>query len=966
MSIEITRLNRLFAILVMWVVAYQVTQIIKSRNLSFIASWIKASSADLSTKLGGELSIEEVGNELLQFLEEKTDSKVSALYSSEDSKNLNFVVGRAFRPEEGKEKIQLGEGFLGKAAAGKNITVLNNITPEHFKIITAFGESSTASLTIVPLISNNKSIGAIELGHMADVKDYEVGLFEEIRSIVTSAIKSAQYKQRLNDLLQEAQQYSEELQVQQEELRSTNEELEQQAQNLRATHARLENQQAEMEQTNQQLEEQTQTLETQKGLLNERNKDLIASQKELENTAIQLKNASQYKSEFLANMSHELRTPLNSTLILAKLLSENKKKNLTDEQIKYAETIYRSGNDLLNLINDILDLSKVEAGKMLVNPEIIDLESLIVSMELLFRPIANDKKIDFKLHIENMARKDIITDRTRLEQILKNFLSNAFKFTAKGSVSFSISSVDNLISFSITDTGIGIAENEQEVIFEAFRQADGTTNRKFGGTGLGLSISKELAGLLNGEIKVASQKSKGSTFTLLIPRVLKQQTDKKEQFKRAPVIDISAQTEVIKDDQLQNEIFKFSFEDDRDNIHEYGRKMLIIEDDEEFAKILFDLAHEMNFGAIISQTCEEAIALAKHYRPNAIVLDLRLPDHSGMIVLDNLKMNPGTRHIPIHIISSSDFSRSALEMGAAGYILKPVKRDQLLIAFQNISSKLDQKLKRVLVVEDEEVQRNHIFNLLSDHSVEVDAVESSTEALEKLTSNTYDCMIMDLSLPDMSGYELLSKISKNNATYSFPPVIIYTARDLTKEEEERLRLYSGSIIIKGAKSPERLLSEVTLFLHRVETDLPVERQKMLSELRSRDKALEDNTILIVDDDIRNIFALTSALESFGANIEVARNGLEAIEKVNSLPQINLVLMDIMMPEMDGHEATREIRKLEKFKDLPIIALTAKAMKDDRDKCLEAGANDYLAKPLDIDKLLSLIRIWLPQKRTFTK
>lgn len=966
---EITQLNRLFSIVAMWVVSYLVKVIISNRNVVEKSAWIKTNINNLSATIQGELSVDEVGKKILAFFAENIDAKVSALYTIDESrKNLSYLASYAYDAGSLKKTIAVGDGLIGQSAQEKKLTVISPIHQEHIKVKSALGESSSQHLLILPLIADKEVVAMMEMMFLNPPDETIMEYMRGSSEICAMSIRSAQHKLRLSELLHQSQQFSEELQAQQEELKVSNEELEQQTKALKATHIRLENQQAEMEQTNQQLEEQTQALEAQKNLLDERNSELQKSKGELERKAQELRRASQYKSEFLANMSHELRTPLNSTLILAKLLSDNKPGNLTEEQVKYADIIYNSGNDLLNLINDILDLSKVEAGKMTIAPEVLNLEQIIRTMESIFLPVAKQKKLEFKLELDPTLPASIITDKQRLEQILKNFLSNAFKFTQAGSVLFQIFPENDQIAFAVSDTGIGISPHEQEVIFEAFRQADGTTNRKFGGTGLGLSISKELSSILGGEIKVVSTKGQGSTFTLLLPHeYTAQEIPTSGQPSIVPMVKTSPSMTIPKEDTRQEKSeaqIKFSFMDDREEIRQFNRTMLIIEDDEQFAKILYDLAHEMNFGAIVAPTGDEGMELAKHFLPHAIVLDIRLPDHSGMIVLDHLKMNTRTRHIPVHVISSSDFSRSALEMGAVGYMLKPVKREQLQVAFQNMNAMLEQKVKHVLVVEDDQVQRDSIVGLISDNSVQVDAVETSHEALERLSKRTYDCMIMDLSLPDMSGHELLSKLSNENSTYSFPPVIVYTARDLTSEEEERLRLYSGSIIIKGAKSPERLLSEVTLFLHKVETDLPPERQKMLRDIRSREKSLEEQTILIVDDDVRNIFALTSALESYGAKIESARNGREALDKIEST-QVDLVLMDIMMPEMDGYEAMRRIRSHEKYKELPIIALTAKAMKDDKEKCIEAGANDYLPKPLEVDKLLSLIRVWLPQKRRFT-
>ena len=950
-------LNRFYSIVAMWVVGFLVKQIITNRNKVEENAWFKNEANELSILIRGELSMREVGDRILDFLSDSIGARIGALYiSREASHDFHFLSGLASDSEFYKTTLKPGEGILGQAIQDKKIRIYSPLDNFTIKVKSSFGESELRHVAVIPLIKDETLIGVMELGFTEAPEEKVVEFLKSIADLCANALRSADHKQKLAELLNQAQKHAEQLQAQQEELRVINEELEQQSRALKESHARLENQQAELEQSNQQLEEQTQELEHQKNLLDQQNQ-------ELEIKSSEIKRSSNYKSEFLANMSHELRTPLNSSLILAKLLMDNKKGNLNKEQIEYAEIIYNSGNDLLNLINDILDLSKVEAGKMTVLPEVIFVEPLTKSLEKVFKPIALQKNLDLKVYVDENVPHDLITDRQRIEQILKNFMSNAFKFTHHGGVSLHVYMENKHIAFAVADTGVGMTPEEQKFIFEAFRQADGTINRKYGGTGLGLSISKELANLLQGEISVKSEKGEGSTFTLKLP--LKYEEGKSINGYSQPM---EHHIPKIKPDlppsnTSENNEVVFSFQDDREKINNFSRRMLIIEDDENFAQILFALAHEMNFGAIVSPTGEQGIELAKTYRPNAIVLDVNLPDHSGMIVLDQLKMNTRTRHIPVHIISSEDFSRSALEMGAIGYMLKPVKKEALQVAFQNMSSMLEQGMKKVLVVEDDPIQRTHITELIGDKEVEVISVETSGEALKHLAKETFDCMIMDLSLPDMSGHELLAKLSNESSTYSFPPVIVYTARDLTPEEEEKLRLYSGSIIIKGAKSPERLLSEVTLFLHKVETELPPERQKMLKDLRSREKNLQDRTILVVDDDVRNIFALTAALENNGAKIISARNGKEAIDKLSL--ETDLVLMDIMMPEMDGYEAMKRIRKMNQYKDTPIIALTAKAMKDDKQKCLEAGANDYLSKPIEIDKLLSLIRVWLPQKRRFS-
>jgi CheY-like chemotaxis protein/anti-sigma regulatory factor (Ser/Thr protein kinase) len=651
-------------------------------------------------------------------------------------------------------------------------------------------------------------------------------------------------------------------------------------------------------------------------------------------------------------MSHELRTPLNSTLILAKLLSDNREGNLNPEQIKFAQTIFSAGNDLLTLINDILDLSKIEAGKLDVRPESITIPRLVDDLSNMFQPIAAQKQLDLAMSIEVGGPPAVETDPTRLLQILKNLLSNAIKFTERGGVSLVVGATDGCIQFEVRDTGIGIAEDQHELIFEAFRQADGGTTRKFGGTGLGLSISRDLARLLGGELHVESTPGRGSTFTLSLPARYAAHDATPAPTRPAALSPRRAPGALAAPSGRPTPAA-----DDRDRLASTSRSLLIIEDDPGFARILYDLGHELEFQGLLAATAEDGLAMAKRYRPSAILLDVGLPDRSGLSVLDALKRDPLTRHVPVHVISASDHARTALEMGAAGYALKPIEREQLLEAIKHLEAKVTQKLRRVLIVEDDPVLRESTARLLAADDVETVAVGTTAQALEHLGVTTFDCMVLDLSLPDRSGLELLGEMSRGDQ-YGVPPVIVYTGRSLSQDEIHELEQFSSSIIIKGARSPERLLDEVTLFLHQVESELPLERQRMLRDVRDREAVFEGRRILIVEDDARNVFAVTSVLESRGAKVEIARNGREALEHLRQHPSIDLVLMDIMMPVMDGLEATREIRKQPQFAKLPIIALTAKAMIDDREKSLEAGANDYIAKPIDVDKLLSLARVWI--------
>jgi CheY-like chemotaxis protein/anti-sigma regulatory factor (Ser/Thr protein kinase) len=659
-------------------------------------------------------------------------------------------------------------------------------------------------------------------------------------------------------------------------------------------------------------------------------------------------------------MSHELRTPLNSTLILAKILGDNKDGNLTDQQVKFARTISTAGNDLLALINDVLDLSKIEAGKIDLKPELVHVAQAVEEQSRLFQPQAEKRGIKFIVAVLPGTSDTIVTDPQRLGQILKNLCSNAVKFTERGEVALKVSSDASDIHFNVSDTGVGIPESQHRNIFEAFQQADGSIHRKFGGTGLGLSISRDLAHRLGGQITLQSIPGKGSVFTLRLPRVLPSEG-------AAPA---ALPTEVKRESIFEPPAPKpprpapAMIEDDRAQLQPNARRILVIEDDVAFAEILRDLAREMNFQCIVTHSAGEGLLAANELRPSAILLDVNLPDYSGLGVLEQLKRNSATRHIPVHITSVADHSRGALELGAVGYALKPVSRETLVDALRRLETKLSQGMRRVLVVEDDERQRDSIRELLTMADLQITGVESAGKALEALRSTTFDCMVMDLTLPDFSGFELLERMAAQEEV-SVPPVIIYTGRALSADDEQKLHRFSKSIILKDARSPERLLDEVTLFLHQVESSLPADRQRMLKMARDQEVAFEGRRILVVEDDVRNIFALTSLLEPKGVQVQIARNGHEALEALAKADapggaRIDLVLMDVMMPEMDGFTAMREIRKRPEWKKLPIVALTAKAMQDDLEACMAAGASDYIAKPLDVEKLLSLIRVWMPK------
>lgn len=916
--------------------------------------WLQQGRLGLSTALAGDQRLEQLGENALRYLVQYLDAHAGVFFVRDEYRFRPVAVHGGFSGDQGQTEFRFGDGLLGQTAKDGRTTVIRNVPDRYLTISSALGRSKARDLVISPLLSDGVVNGVIELGFLHPLDPLTSELLDQASEMTGLAVRSAHYRSELQNLLEETQRQAEELQTQAEELRVSNEELEEQGRALRESQARLEVQQSQLEETNAQLEEQTQQLENQRD-------DLEQASTHLRSQADELERAGRYKSDFLANMSHELRTPLNSSLILAKLLADNPQGNLTDEQVRFAETIRAAGNDLLNLINDVLDLSKIEAGRMEIRPESVSVRQLSEELRRMFDPIAREKQLTLVIDVQASAPEYLETDRRRLEQVLKNLLSNACKFTDRGTVTLSIGrGSPGRVQWNVVDTGIGIPAEQQQVVFEAFRQADGTTNRKYGGTGLGLSISRELVRLLGGELTLSSEPGRGSTFSVEMPEIfdvtlVRPRTDPTSAPPIAPP---------VAPFRKPAKPAKRRVADDRETLSAGRRTILAVEDDEAFARILADLAHELDFQCLIATTAEEGLALAAQHLPSAVLLDIGLPDHSGLTVLDRLKHDARTRHIPVHVVSGSDHAETALSLGAVGYIIKPVKREELVEALKKLETRFEQRMRRVLVVEDDPVQLDGVRRLLGTHEVETVGVGTAAQCLELLKSATFDCMVLDLSLPDATGYSLLETLSREDA-YSFPPVIVYTGRDLSPDEEQQLRKYSKSIIIKGAKSPERLLDEVTLFLHQVVADLPAEQQRMLERARSRDAALEGRRILVVEDDVRNIFAVTSVLEPRGATVQIARNGREALtalEQADGNPNaaIDLVLMDVMMPEMDGLTATREIRRRPEWKKLPIVMLTAKAMPDDQQKCLEAGASDYLAKPLDVEKLLSLVRVWMPR------
>jgi CheY-like chemotaxis protein/CHASE3 domain sensor protein len=952
--------------------------------------WLRSGQRLLAEKVVGQTTSPMVGRAMLDFLAQYLDAVVAALYVRDKQHGtLRRIATYGFSRESEQAAARSfaeGETLIGQAALARRTLVLRDVPADYVQVVSATGKSAPKNLLVMPIENDGQVNGVVELGFIRELGVRDQEFMELIASSMGDFVEAALYRERLQDALAETQQLNEELQVQQEELRVSNEGLEERGRALMESQTRLEAQQAELEQTNVQLEEYAQRLERQKS-------DLLRAQDDLAANAARLEQSSRYKSEFLANMSHELRTPLNSSLILAKLLQQNRTGNLTEEQVRYAETIHASNSDLLVLINDILDLSKVEAGQVTVELETVSIDATLQALEETFKPLAGAKHLSLAFDRLPGTPDTFITDGQRVTQILRNLLSNAVKFTERGEVALSVAPAEGgTLRFDVRDSGIGIAADKLDMIFEAFQQADGSTSRQYGGSGLGLSISREFSRLLGGRITVASEVGKGSVFTLWLPLDAEAALNASQDARHAaapalapaqtpagaqavaepllahPPSGRSQPTVITPANGLTNgltngnspEATHGPIADDRDNRTRAGRLIVAVEDDLAFAEILRDLTHELDFDFVHASSAATGLALVRDMRPAAVLLDVGLPDRSGLTVLEWLKNDPLTRHIPIHIVSATDHADKALHLGAIGYTLKPTARSTMEAAIRRLEARLQQRLKRVLVIEDDAPMRESIRALLQSENTEIVAVATLAEALEYLAKFSFDCVVTDLALPDGTGYDLLERLAANTA-HAALPVIVYTGRMLSDEEEHRLRRYSKSIIIKGAKSPERLLDEVTLFLHSVESSLAPEQQRMLRTVRQRDNAFEGRTILLAEDDVRNIFALSHVLEPLGAKLQIARNGREALEALENGPEVHLILMDIMMPEMDGLTAMGEIRRDPRFAHLPIIALTAKAMANDRTRCLEAGADDYVSKPIDVDKLVALCRVWLRQR-----
>jgi len=933
-------------------IALIVSRAIQARRDAMRALWLQEAENAVAMSLRGDLGPEQIAEAAATSLGAQLEADVGAVYRLEGGR-LQLTGGLAL-PSGMPASLALQEGVAGQVARDECIRHLEGSDDAVLELQTSLGRLPVRERILAPISSDGTVVGIVELGRAraGAQRDLDRELLERCAETIGMALRASLLRAQLVVLLEESQRQGEELQAQQEELRVANEELEEQSRSLLQSQSHLEEQQAELEQSNVQLEERTHELEAQK-------QALLVAQSQLVRNSNELAATSRYKSEFLANMSHELRTPLNSSLILAKLLADNKDGTLTEEQVKYARAILSSNNDLLALINDILDLSRIEAGHVELADEVVVTDSVLQRLRETFEPMARQKGLALQIEADALAPSQLVVDSQRLQQILKNLLANAVKFTEHGKVSLHVRAAgQGRIRFEVCDSGIGIAREQLQVIFEAFRQADGSTRRRYGGTGLGLSISRDLAERMGGSIQVDSEPGRGSCFILELP-LQGAPASNAADIAAAPVaspvaaavpaMQVPARAPVAPTTTVP------SVADDRGRRQHPGRLILAVEDDATFAEALVALAHELDFDCVVAGTAEEALALAGELRPNGILLDIGLPDVSGLSVLERLKRNPDTRHIPVHVVSATDRSQVARELGAIGFAIKPTTRERLVSAIEQLEQTSQRDVRRLLIVEDDSELRHNLELLLGRDQLQIVAVGTLAGALEQLSTVTFDCMVMDLSLPDGSGYDLLEHMAGNDDV-GFPPVIVYTGRALGREEEQRLRRYSKSIIIKGARSPERLLDEVTLFLHSVEASLPTDQQRLLREARRRDTVLDGRTVLLAEDDVRNIFALSSVLEPLGVTLEIARNGQEAVDRLAER-EVDLVLMDIMMPEKDGLAAMREIRAQRHLQDLPIIALTAKAMPDDRERCLQAGANDYIAKPIDVDKLVSLCRVW---------
>ncbi|HEX2936042.1 MAG TPA: response regulator [Bacteroidales bacterium] len=938
-------------------------------------SRLKTAQNDLNECMRGDLTIEEIANNVISYISNYAHAQIGGIYLfQEELHGYNLMGSFAYTAAENtKTFFKPGEGLVGQTALEKHIITCKELPADYVKVTSGIGDTPPKCVILAPLTFEGKAIGVLELGTLTDFTLETYEFLNMVKENIAIFFLSAINRVTMAKLLETSMTQAEELQVQQEELREINEELEIQTQALKKSEEFLQTQQEELRIINEQLEEKTRRLEEQKVQVERQNQDLESARADIEKKAIELEITNRYKSEFLANMSHELRTPLNSLLILSQNLMENRENNLSAQQIESARIIFNSGNDLLNLINDILDLAKIESGKMNISTTHVDVSKIKDSLKDYFQHIIDKKNLQFEITIANDVPEKVVTDEQRLNQILRNLMSNAVKFTEKGGIymnmykpatteKLSRSNLDhnNTLAIAVKDTGIGIPADKQMEIFQAFQQVDGSISRKYGGTGLGLSITRELTKMLGGEIKLVSEPGKGSEFTVYLPFVY---TEKQVKDNTTSVVSHTIPRESFNIPLKENLTPKktqppFSIADDRESADAAKNCILIIEDDPNFAETLAKLCKEKKIKHLSAVTGEEGIELANKFLPKGIILDINLPGMNGWDVLEHLKNSPETRHIPVHFMSVYEESIEAYSKGVFGYLTKPVSTEKLETTFSNLQLYINRKIKELLIVEDDDNLRSSTKMLLEAQDIRITECNNAKEAIAAISGNHYDCVVLDLGLPDMSGIEMLKILKDQNI--KIPPVVIYTGKEITPEENLQLQQYTRNIILKGARSEERLLDETALFLHRVIDDLPERQKKMLVNLYDKDEMFRDKTVLLVDDDMRNVFAITQVLQLIHMKVLMAPNGKKAIDILRENEMVDLILMDIMMPVMDGYEAMQLIRKNKQWYKIPIIALTAKAMKEDREKSLAAGASDYMSKPIDVQKLFNLMRIWLYQ------
>ena len=903
--------------------------------------WLKTNLANFTNMLQGQRELSTVGRMLLSELAPLVNAEQGVIYQmqSEEHSGLALLSAYADSSDGHRSYVRIGEGLVGQCAAEKKRLLIKKVPRDAVTISSGLFKAVPQNIIVLPVLFEDRVKAVIELASLGEFTASHLAFLEQLTSNIGIVLNSIEATMQTESLLKQSQQLATELQTQQKELQQTNEQLAQKAQQLAE-------QNVEVERKNQEIEQ---------------------ARRALEEKAKELALTSKYKSEFLANMSHELRTPLNSILVLGQQLAENADGNLSAKQVEFSRTIHGAGTDLLNLISDILDLSKIESGTVSVEAEELLFSTLLEMVARPFRHEAENRRLTFEIYSDPHLPRSLVTDSKRLQQVLKNLLSNAFKFTEQGGVRVSVnvasrgwgedhpvlSTSASVIAFEVADTGIGIPQEKQRIIFEAFQQADAGTSRKYGGTGLGLAISRELANLLGGEIQLRSTPGIGSTFVLYLPKTYVGPS-------ASVVVQESRPALLASNRQLAHTTVAESAEkvpDDREDLQPGDTSLLIVEDDVHYARILGDMARQKGFKVLLANRGAEGLALARDYHPTAVSLDVFLPDMLGWTVLNHLKQDPDTRHIPVQLLTMDEDRQHGLARGAFSFVTKPTTPEGLRTALDRIKDYAAPRRKRLLVVEDDPGEQLSISELLGYDDIDVTVLSTGGEALEALRQIQFDCVVLDLRLPDMSGFEILAKLGENSSLNEVP-VVVFTGKELTAEEDAQLRTLARSVVVKGVESPERLLDETALFLHRVVAELPVERQRMLEKLHGSDEALAGRKVLIVDDDVRNIFALSSVLERRRMIVLTAGTGREAIATLENTPDVAIVLMDIMMPEMDGFETMQVIRQNLLCSRMPIIALTAKAMKGDREKCLEAGASEYLAKPVNTEQLLSTLRLWL--------